>query len=369
MEKLCGQPIGDNWYNLSEQQRLQVLHDIVKLESKLFSIQLPASGSIYYTRDLDRSTPKVNVFEPNGQFCVGSYTGLRWWYGKRAELKLDRGPHIDTLRVLRAPAEKELSWIRAYAQPRYPFHRQYREAFQYKKQDSAIHTASLEKYLCAAPHLVPENPELNLPTLRHPDIQPNNIFRDKDYRVTGLVDWQHATALPAFLAAGLPSSFQNYSDPESVSFAPPRLPIDLDSLDEAQRAQADEQFRRRQRALEQEPDLLRGRIFDHVGEPWDGLNTTLHHDLVQIARNWDKIALRKDDGAARACPVSFTQKEIDQIDALEESHRDADGDVEQINEFLGIASDGWTPNERFESAKDKAAEIREQALASADNDP
>jgi hypothetical protein len=238
------------------------LHDIVKLESKLFSIQLPASGSIYYTRDLDRSTPKVDVFGLDGQFCVGPYTGLRWWYGKRAELKLDRGPRmhqlqnrcserllcsdIDTLRVLRAPAEKELSWIRAYAQPRYPFHRQYREAFQYKKQDSAIHTASLEKYLCAAPHLVPENPELNLPTLRHPDIQPNNIFIDKDYRVTGLVDWQHATALPAFLAAGLPSSFQNYSDPESVSFAPPRLPIDLDSLDEAQRAQAHEQFRRRQ---------------------------------------------------------------------------------------------------------------------------
>ena len=53
---------------------------------------------------------------------------------------------------------------------------------------------------------------------------------------------------------------------------------------------------------------------------------------------------------------------------LEESHRDADGDVEQINEFVGIASDRWTPNERFESAKDKAVEIREQALASADDD-
>ncbi|OSS53226.1 hypothetical protein B5807_01856 [Epicoccum nigrum] len=293
MEKLCGQPIGDNWYNLSEQQRLQVLHDIVKLESKLFSIQLPASGSIYYTRDLDRSTPKVDVLGLDGQFCVGPYTGLRWWYGKRAELKLDRWPHIDTVRVLRAPAEKELSWIREYAQPR---------------------------------------------------------------------------------------------DPESVSFTPPHLPVDLDSLDEAQRAQAHEQFRRRQvhffylgftqrfnqrhwRALEQEPDLLRGRIFDHAGEPWDGLNTTLQHDLVQIARNWEKIAPRNHNGAARPCPVSFTQKETDQIEALAKSHRDADGDVEQINEFLGIASDGWTPNERFESAKDKSAEIREQALASANDDP
>jgi hypothetical protein len=112
-----------------------------------------------------------------------------------------------------------------------------------------------------------------------------------------------------------------------------------------------------------------GRVYDHAGEPWEGLNTTLQHDLVQITRNWDKIAVQNHDENVRVCPITFTQTEAEQIDALEDAHRDADGDVERINEFLGIASDGWTPNERFESAKTKAAEIREQALASADDDP
>jgi hypothetical protein len=43
--------------------------------------------------------------------------------------------------------------------------------------------------------------------------------------------------------------------------------------------------------------------------------------------------------------------------------------MEQINELLGVASDGWTLKERFESAMSKSAEIREQALASADDNP
>jgi hypothetical protein len=92
MEKLSGRPIGNACFELSEQQRLQVLHDIVKLESKLFSIELPASGSIYYARDLDPDTPTVGISGTDNQFCVGPYAGHRWWFGKRKNLELDRGP-------------------------------------------------------------------------------------------------------------------------------------------------------------------------------------------------------------------------------------------------------------------------------------
>jgi hypothetical protein len=92
MEKLPGRPIGNAWFDLSEQERLQVLHDIVKLESKMFNIQLPASGSIYYARDLKPDIPKVSMPEVDDQFCTGPYTGIRWWYGERETLKIDRGP-------------------------------------------------------------------------------------------------------------------------------------------------------------------------------------------------------------------------------------------------------------------------------------
>jgi hypothetical protein len=214
-----------------------------------------------------------------------------------------------------------------------------------------VHAESLEKYLRLARHLIPTSPELTRPVLRHPDIQPNNIFISDDCRVTSLIDWQHAVTLPTFLAAGIPNSFQNYGDAESRSFTPPRLPMDLNSLDEFERSQACEQFRRRHvhffylgftqkfnlphwRALEEETDLIRRRIFDHAGEPWEGLNTSLLYDLSEVSRSWNKIAPLDNDGTAPTCPVSFTHEEAEQIDALDDLHRTQTGMSNRSTSFL-----------------------------------
>lgn len=62
---------------------------------------------------------------------------------------------------------------------------------------------------------MPTDPELSLPVLRHRDNHPNNIFISEDHRVISLIDWQHAIALPSFLAAKIPNFFQNYTDAES----------------------------------------------------------------------------------------------------------------------------------------------------------
>lgn len=254
-----------------------------------------------------------------------------------------------------------------------------------------VHVKSLERYLRVAPSLVPIRPELNAPVLRHPDLQPNNIFISDKYRVTSLIDWQHAIVLPAFLAAGIPNSFQNFSDAESNFFSPPKPPPDLDSMDEVERSQAQELFRRRHvhffylgftqqfnpphwRVLEDPIDLLRRRIYNHAGEPWEGLNTSLQHDLVQVSQNWEKIAPPNPGSTAApapppACPISFAHEEVQRIDALVVLHREADEDIERINGLLGVGSDGWTSNEQFEYAKHTAAAFREQGLASADDEP
>ncbi len=92
MEKLPGQPIGDAWFQFSEEQRLQVLHDIVKLELNLFRIPLPASGSIYYPQDLEQTAARISIPGLADQFCVGPYAGLRWWFDRRGALEIDRGP-------------------------------------------------------------------------------------------------------------------------------------------------------------------------------------------------------------------------------------------------------------------------------------
>lgn len=177
-----------------------------------------------------------------------------------------------------------MAWIRAYGRTRFPFERAYRETFDYKKQNPGEHARSLEDYLKLAPHLVPTCAKLNVPVLRHPDLRPNNIFVSEDLSITGLIGWQHAIVLPTFLAAGMPNSFQNYDDEESMSFVQPQLPDDIDSMDEDDHASAQEQFHRRHvhffylgftkrmnephwNALEQEIGLLKRRIFSNAGKP------------------------------------------------------------------------------------------------------
>jgi hypothetical protein len=157
-------------------------------------------------------------------------------------------------------------------------------------------------------------------------------------------------------------------------------------MDESERSQALEVHRKRHvhffylgftqkfnerhwSALSDEADILRRRIFDHASEPWEGLNTPLQYDLVQIAEHWGKIAHADDDGHVPACPLSYTPEEAERINKLDDLHREADGDMERVNELLGIASDGWTLNERFEIVQNNAAEIKGNALASVDDDP
>ncbi|KAH7074447.1 kinase-like domain-containing protein [Paraphoma chrysanthemicola] len=361
MEKLSGSTIGDPWFEMAEQRRLQVLRDICDLAAKLFNITLPASGSIYYAQDLLTGTPRVEISGLDGKVCVGPYAGLRWWHQDRARMKVDRGPHVDSLSVMQAPAEKELNWIRHFGRTRFPFGRQYREAFHYEKQDPNVHADSLQKYLRIAQYLVPSGSDLNNPIFRHPDLQPNSISISKDHKVTGLIDWQHAVILPTFLAAGIPNSFQNYGDAESRSFTPPQPPSNLDSMDEGDRNRAHEAFRRRHMhffylgftqllnerhwsALESTGNLLTRRTYDHAGDPWEGLSTPLQFDLVQIAKSWEQIVIPDSIGSFPECPVS-------------DRH------------LLGVASDGWTPNERFEESKERAVQLREQGLTGADDDP
>lgn len=57
MEVMRGTNLGNIWYDLGEKARIKVVERLVELESRLFSLDFPASGSLFYTRDLD---PKWN---------------------------------------------------------------------------------------------------------------------------------------------------------------------------------------------------------------------------------------------------------------------------------------------------------------------
>jgi hypothetical protein len=97
MELNRGINLGDIWFELGETARISVVSRLVELESRLFFLTFPASGSLYYSRDLDAATDRIEMkSEPSskyGPFCIGPDTTLALWYGNRLALDTFRGPY------------------------------------------------------------------------------------------------------------------------------------------------------------------------------------------------------------------------------------------------------------------------------------
>jgi Phosphotransferase enzyme family len=94
MEKLEGTTLGDIWFSLNFKERYRIVEQIVQLERKLFSLQLPASGSIYFPNDLTEHERSQSVpFQIQGrEFCIGPIAHYGWWHRERGSLECDRGP-------------------------------------------------------------------------------------------------------------------------------------------------------------------------------------------------------------------------------------------------------------------------------------
>lgn len=391
MEKLSGRPLGDCWFDLSDKQRLKVLLQLVQLEAKLYNIGLPASGSIYYGRDL-LQTPHVLPSRARSSVSVpmqlfnGGFLSVRRFLSTAVLVSILRmthhNPHqvpgVKAIDALRNPALKELAWLRAYGRSRFPFQRAYRESMEYRLPLPSEHMHSLETYLKIASELLPSDDGLLRPILHHPDLQPNNIFVSDDLDIVGLIDWQHASVLPLFLASGIPKFFQNYDDPESIAFYPPPRP-DLTGMDEGERADALADFRRRHthffylgfaqrfnephfRAIDQSTNMLTRRIFNHAGEPWEGNNVPLQADLVLVTKvPWDKYSTIR-------CPISFTLAEAESIMRLQSHQEEVDMDLKRICNATGMSVDGWTSLEGYEAASALARQMKIDGLASLDNE-
>lgn len=94
MELAQGKNLGDVWFALSEQERKTMVERLVQLEARLFGLQFPANGSLYYYDDLPQRERRIITPSPDltRRFCIGPDTSLRLWFGKRLNLSVERGP-------------------------------------------------------------------------------------------------------------------------------------------------------------------------------------------------------------------------------------------------------------------------------------
>ena len=322
MEFMKGTKLSDVWLELEEPDIVSVLRQLAQLESRMMSIPFPAGGSLYYTNDLEKVAGRTGIPLIDGRFCVGPDVRLHMWYGRRSQLDVDRGPCtplsdfsfvelIETIdesaeAALEAAARKELAYLEQFGRPVLPFQRERREAYGYKEQPPSDHIKNLERYLLVASSFVPKNPALHHFRIRHPDLQPSNIIvsRSSDsnqLKIVGLLDWQHASILPAFLLAGIPGRLQNYDDPVSQALIPPSLPADMDELDPSEQSHAMGLYHRRlvhfhyvknteehnklhHDALSDAVSMFICRLFDQAGAPFMGYEKRSDSTAITIER-------------------------------------------------------------------------------------
>ncbi|KAJ5981941.1 hypothetical protein N7451_012041 [Penicillium sp. IBT 35674x] len=390
MEFVEGTYLGDIWFTLTERQRAKLMASLVQLESQIFALRFPASGSIFYCRDLSEENRRVmlpsqcsnNDTNNDNDFCIGPATSLGLWYGKRSVLSVDRGPYGDCLSALTAGAAKEIAYLTRFGRALQPFQRLRREIYDYKPQSHWEHMTTLENYLQIAPHLIPHNsPALCRPVIRHPDLQPNNIFVSDDLEICGLIDWQHSTALPLFLQCGIPKSLQNYGDEISESLQIPSLPDNFDELEEMEQYQQADIYRRRQlhylyvqltaklnsehyEALTANLNTLRRRLFHHASDPWEGDNVTLKADLVTLSKKWREL----DCNMKAPCPISYSVEESIECLRLEQAQSEADEQLQACQEAIGVGNEGWVPIGQYDEAKKRERKLRADALEAAESD-
>ncbi|RHZ63626.1 putative sensor histidine kinase/response regulator [Aspergillus thermomutatus] len=362
MEKLDGTPLGDIWYAMTPKEQHKIMKQIVEWETRLMSLEFPACGSLYYQKDLPTQR-KVPLPNHNGSSSSD---------------------------LFRAVSERELTWAKAYAKPRLPYERLYREIYGFCQISPDRHIQNLSDYLTLAPCLgFKAASSLNRPVIRHPDLQPNNILISDANEVVGFVDWQHCTILPLGLAAGIPKDFQNYGDPDSEKLIEPRidLPPNYDSLPESAQLSIRETIRKRlvhflyaaftRRLNEEHYDaifdqsaILHQRLFKSAGSPWEGDSITLRADMIRALQSWPNLisadSVGRERGTCNTPSLTYSDRVVRDTLALDARQKEADLAMDQMRNVLGVDILGWVPSDEYEAAKELAREIKAKMLKAAE---
>ncbi|PKX96286.1 uncharacterized protein P174DRAFT_509561 [Aspergillus novofumigatus IBT 16806] len=282
---------------------------------------------IYYQRDLPTERKVPLSGHHRSEFCMGPMAHYGWWHRERSVLDIDRGPF----------GEQEMTWVKAYAKPRLPYKRLYREVYGFCQVLPDCHIENLSKYLTLAPCL-------RFRTGSSLDQPPNNILISDANEVVGLVDWQHSTILPLGLTAGIPKYFQNYGDPDSEKLIEPRinLPSNFKSLPES----------------------------DYAGSPWEGDLITLKADMIRAVQSWTTLisadSIGYKQGTCSTPIIAYPGRVVCDILALDARQREADVAMDQMRDVLGINILSWVPNDEYEAVKEKAREIKAKMLEAAE---
>jgi hypothetical protein len=104
------------------------------------------------------------------------------------------------------------------------------------------------------------------------------------------------------------------------------------------------------------------KLEQYASIPWEGDNITLKAELIRAVKNWPALTADKD-GNVPACPIHFSDEEAEQCLRIEAEQDEINLLMEKVRDRIGISTDGWTSNERYEDALEENEHVKVEALS------
>ncbi|PLN86156.1 kinase-like domain-containing protein [Aspergillus taichungensis] len=372
MEEAAGVKLADIWDDLSLEQRITIMEDLVILEKKMISVSFNSYGNLYYSNE---AIPGAAAAEIMGdvpaevkntvmhKFMIGPVVDRAFWNKERAMMNIDRGPWKHPRDLAVSPARRELEWIKQYAVP--------------KPQDDPLvtsvtqsspssHISMLDRYLQVAPYLLPSDHSVTASHLWHTDLHSANIFVENGH-ISSVIDWQGIWAAPLILQARHPRLV--YYKGDIILEAP----ANFKDLEPDEKNKVREQMSRSiilylyEKQIAKDVPLLdkvirfpygrtRCEPILFVGDTWDDDILPLRESLIRIEKYWDKL------GFDFPCPIHFTEDEL----RVHAEEGEGWNDVQDFWDSVAfiISRDGWTPHHLYDDAVALFTELRETSLKS-----
>ncbi|PYH31436.1 uncharacterized protein BO87DRAFT_409003 [Aspergillus neoniger CBS 115656] len=299
MEKLDGTPLGHEWFSMTPKEQYKIMTQIVEWETRLMSLEFPASGSLYYSKDLP-SEKRTKLDDPNGMaFCIGPIAHYSWWQGERGIMNIDRGPWPSSPNNILVSDTNEMTGLIDW-------------------QHCAILPlgivagipAHFQNYGDPESEML-KQPQLNLPS-DYDSMTPTEQNSVKESHRRRVIHFLYAT-----LTKRLNQDHYNAIFDQSIIF--------------------------------------RQRLFQSAGTPWEGDSVSLRAELIRSIMNWSAIV----KSTHVAPPVDYPEDVVREIVDFDTQQRGADVAMKQMRHALVVDIMGWAARRLASEIKGKMLEAAE----------
>ncbi|KAL4912146.1 kinase-like domain-containing protein [Aspergillus aurantiobrunneus] len=116
-------------------------------------------------------------------------------------------------------------------------------------------------------------------------------------------------------------------------------------------------------ALRNENTMLRAKLFERSGAPWEGDDVSLRYALLQACVNWPMSVPGEGPTESIDCPIQVSKDEAQSIKDLYEAEEERNQVASEIRDVIGIDAQGWVPDdEQLERARELARQIKKELL-------